>query len=117
MFMTHLSRKRDPEGGSSAPNLGTASVANLAAVFFHQSSRHPQTEARPLVLVAAGEGLEEGLPETFRDSAAVISDQDVNVLAGAGYADMERTAVRQSIDGVRDQVGEDLQELTRICLE
>ena len=87
---------------------------HLAAVPLHDRVGDRQAEARAFLALGGEEGIEDAPAHVLGHADAGVGDRedDVAVILRAG-ADAQRPAPRHRVDGVQDQVGEDLVELGR----
>src|SRR5688500_5173420 len=115
MTLPSLQRQRDPEVAALAD---FAADADLAAVFFGDSSGHGQADASAVLLrrVVGGENLRDLLG---RDAAAGVDDVDDRVLAAdrqrqdqvaAAFRDRLQAVDQQVQNGLLDQLGVDVRD-------
>src|SRR6516225_4506884 len=105
-----LERQVDREGGALAE---LALDGDLAAVELDEAAGERQPEARPLGAGAAGLGELLELPEQprqilARDADAGVGDADDDVAGGGAGDEADDASPGGELDGVRDQVVEDL---------
>ena len=99
----------DGERGA-APRL--ALDAHLAVVALHDRVGHRQPEPGAHFALGREEGIEDALPHVLGHADARVGDRQHHVIVPLGArVDAERSAVRHGVDGVQDQVGDDLVEL------
>ncbi len=101
----------------SRGGLGTAAEPNRAAVFFHHATGDPQTQPGTGRLLCCHKGGEKAVPNGMRDAGALVGDEHGHaagtVPAPATAADLDApSVVRRSIDGVDEEVGDDLPDFT-----
>src|SRR5579862_7602695 len=106
-----ISRKKDAEHRSRLAGGGGLHF-NLSADLVDDALDDPQADARTLLALSAEEWLEDGLEIFLRNSAAGVAHTHNHLVLRRPLDRQRQVALfPDSVDGVRDQVGEYLAQL------
>src|SRR6185437_12831686 len=115
MQRSAVSGQADAERGACVPgSFGPGAQANGAAVLADNALGDPKAEPCALAGLSGEEGFEDAIADGIWNSGAVVGDGDTGSggLVDAGDADVDLAAGgRHGVDGIYDQVCEDLPEL------
>jgi len=109
----HVDGKEDTEDGSGGI-AGAGAEADGSSLLFNEATGDPETEAGADGLLGGEEGGEDSIANLGGDAGAVVRDEDGYVVAGTlemAAADVEVARFGdggEGLDGVDDEVGEDL---------
>ena len=114
--------EEDAEEGAGGVG-GAGAVADAAAVFFNEAARDPEAEAGADGELGGEEGREDALANGDGDAGALVADEDGDGIvcrlrvavdmtaAEVDAAGLEGGVEVEGVDGVDDEVGEDLADL------